>query len=77
VSHAKYPAVHWFTYFGLRAHLARSGIRCMDRFDVAALSSHGTAGRVVLGAIRSLPPLRWVAHVATPYTMVFAQKAAA
>ena len=77
VSHAKYPAVHWFTYFGLRDHLARQHVRCMDRFDVAALSSHGTAGRVVLGAIRSVPPLRWAAHVATPYTMVFGQKAAA
>jgi ubiquinone/menaquinone biosynthesis C-methylase UbiE len=74
VSHAKFPAVHWFTYFGLRRHLARMGVRCLDRFDVAALADHGAVGRLALGAIRSLPPLRWVGHVLTPYTMVFARK---
>lgn len=77
VNHAKYPAVHWFTYFGLRDYLARRGLRCLDRFDVASFGSHGTAGGIVLGAIRALPPLRWAAHTLTPYTMVFAQKSAA
>jgi len=77
VSHAKYPAVHWFTYFGLRSHLAKMGVRCLDRFDVAALGDHGFAGKLVLGAVRSIAPLRWAGHVMTPYTMVFAQKSAA
>jgi len=74
VSHAKFPAVHWFTYFGLRKHLAGIGARCLDRFDVAALADHGAAGKLIIGAIRSCPPLRWAGHMATPYTMVFAQK---
>ena len=77
VSHAKYPAVHWFSYFGLRKHLAAMGMRCLDRFDVAALEDHGASGRLVLSAIRSVPPLRWAGHVMTPYTMVFAQRTAA
>lgn len=74
VSHAKYPAVHWFTYFGLRRYLAGLSVRCLDRFDVAALGEHGTAARIVLSAVRSVAPLRWLGHVMTPYTMVFAQK---
>jgi 2-polyprenyl-6-hydroxyphenyl methylase/3-demethylubiquinone-9 3-methyltransferase len=74
VSHAKFPAVHWFTYFGLRDYLAQHGLRSLDRFDVAALAARGTAARMVLGAVRGVPPLRWAGHVMTPYTMVFAQK---
>ena len=74
VNHARYPAVHWFTYFGIRRFLGQSGLRCLDRFDVAALGEHGAAAKNVLGVIRAFSPLRWAAHTLTPYTMVFAQK---
>ena len=74
VSHAKYPAVNWFSYFGLRKHLAKLGLHCLDRFDVAALADQGVVGKVILGAIRAFPPFRWTGHVLTPYTMVFARK---
>jgi ubiquinone/menaquinone biosynthesis C-methylase UbiE len=74
VSHATYPAVHWFTYFGLRKYLLPHGFRCLDRFDVAALSSRGVLAASVLKAVRNCYPIRWAAHVATPYTMIFAQK---
>lgn len=73
-NYAKYPAVNWFTYFELRDFLAGLGFRSLDRFDVAARSDVGPVGRFILGAIRSFRPVRWLAHVATPYTMVFAQK---
>lgn len=75
-NHARYPAVNWFTYFQLRRHLRKLGLESMDRFDVAALGRDGLGGRV-LGLIRAIPPLRWMAHVATPYTVVFARKSAA
>jgi 2-polyprenyl-6-hydroxyphenyl methylase/3-demethylubiquinone-9 3-methyltransferase len=73
-NHAKYPAVNWFTYFGLRKHLAGFGLRCLDRFDVAALATHSGAAGAVLATVRKVPPLRWLAHVMTPYTVIFAQK---
>ena len=76
-NHAQYPAVNWFTYFSLRDDLAPMGLTCLDRFDVAALAAHGAAGKLVLGTVRAVPPLRWAAHVMTPYTMVFAHKRAA
>jgi ubiquinone/menaquinone biosynthesis C-methylase UbiE len=73
-NHAKYPAVNWFSYFELRRYLGARGFRCMDRFDVAALKSGSAAQRMLLGLVRAATPLRWLGHVMTPYTMVFAQK---
>jgi 2-polyprenyl-6-hydroxyphenyl methylase/3-demethylubiquinone-9 3-methyltransferase len=75
VNHAKYPAVHWFTYFQLKRFLAARGMQCMDRFDVTALSDHGAAGNAVLTLLRKVPGLRLAGHVLTPYTVVFARRA--
>lgn len=72
VNHAKFPAVNWFDFYGLRRAPALRGFRCLDRFDVAALGTHGPAARIALAAIRRLAPLRWLAHVATSYTVIFA-----
>ena len=74
VNHARYPAVNWFSYFQLQEHLGKMGLRSLDRFDVAKLGPHGALGSAVLSLISALPPARWIAHVLTPYTMVFAQK---
>ena len=74
VQHAKYPAVHWFTYFGLRDYLAPLGLRSMDRFDVMDVEGRGPAFRFARSAICSVPPLRYLAHVATPYTFLVAVK---
>lgn len=74
VQHARYPAVNWFTYFELRDYLGPLGMQCMDRFDVAALEPGSRARHLVLGAIKTVPRLRWLAHVMTPYSAVFAHK---
>jgi 2-polyprenyl-6-hydroxyphenyl methylase/3-demethylubiquinone-9 3-methyltransferase len=76
VNHAKYPAVNWFTYYGLRDELAKQGFRCLDRFDIAAAVDRGALRNSLLGAVRALPPLRFLAQVATAGTIVFAQKRA-
>lgn len=75
--YATYPAVNWFTYFGLRDHLARQGLRCMDRFDMMDLAGRGRMTRALVQAIRRWPPLRFLAHVATPYTVLLGIKPAA
>ena len=72
--YATYPAVHWFTFYQLRAHLDRYGMRSYDRFDMVDLAAQGRAGRAAIGAVRSLPPLRWCAHVLTPYLSLLAIK---
>ena len=74
VNHAKYPAVNWFSYYGLRRYLGERGFQCLDRFDVAALGPDGSAGKLALALIRATPATRWLAHACTPYTAVFAQK---
>ncbi len=76
VNHAKFPAVHWFTPYGLTAYLKARGFESFDRFDFMDASRKGAAGRSVLRAIRSVPALRWLAHVATPYTALIAVKRA-
>jgi ubiquinone/menaquinone biosynthesis C-methylase UbiE len=72
VNHAKYPAVNWFDFYGLRRAPELAGLTCLDRFDIAALGEHGAAGKLVLGAITRVSPLRLLAHFATPYTAIFA-----
>lgn len=76
-NHAKYPAVHWFSYYGLRRHLARFGFRCMDRFDVAALGRSGGAAGAVLAVLRATPLTRFVGHLLSSYTLVVARRVAA
>ena len=76
VNHARFPAVHWFTPYGLARHLKKLGFETLDRFDAVDPSTRGAAGRAALGLIKALPPLRWLAHVATPYTVIIANKRA-
>ena len=72
--HAMYPAVNWFSFYGLRKHLAGLGMGCMDRFDMMDVKKHGRLGGLLIGLIRLLPPLRFLAHVATPYTVLLGIK---
>jgi len=74
VNHAKYPAVNWFTFFGLSDYLRERGFECLDRFDVAALGAHSFPASAALSVVRSAFPIRWLAHVLTPYTVVFSIK---
>lgn len=73
VRHTTFPAVHWFSYYQLRDYLGARGVTSRDRFDV--MEARGSAlRRGIVGAIRSNAPLRWIAHVMTPYTMVVGHK---
>lgn len=74
VNHARYPAVHWFSYYQLRDYLAARGLASLDRFDVIALASRGPAVRALIGLARALPPLRLLGHVLTEGTLIFALK---
>ena len=72
--YATYPAVNWFTFYGLRKHLEPDGLRCMDRFDMMDLARHGRATGVLVQLLRKLAPLRFFGHVLTPYTVLLALK---
>jgi len=72
VTYATYPAVSWFTYYGLRRELERRGCDCLDRFDLIDPSQKSGMKRVAVSMVRALPPARLLAHVATPSTWVLA-----
>lgn len=71
---AKYPAVNWFSFYKLRAVLAARGLQCLDRFDVMDLANKSPLRRFIVSSLRAVPLLRWLAHVATPSTLVVAVK---
>lgn len=74
VNHAKFPAVNWFTPYQLRREVAALGFDTWDHFDWIDAASRGQKVAAAVSLIRALPPLRWLGHVATPYTMVIAAK---
>jgi 2-polyprenyl-6-hydroxyphenyl methylase/3-demethylubiquinone-9 3-methyltransferase len=73
VQYASFPAVHWFSFRQLRAYLSRRGLVCYDRFDMIDPPAGGLQ-RLVLGLVRGVSPLRFLGHMATPYTIVFGVK---
>lgn len=73
-NHAKYPAVNWFSFYSLKDYLAPKGFDCLDRFDLIAVTQRSLPARIAISLVRLLPPLRFLAHMATPYTMVIARK---
>jgi 2-polyprenyl-3-methyl-5-hydroxy-6-metoxy-1,4-benzoquinol methylase len=75
-NYAKYPAVNWFTYYGLRNILEVQGLRCLDRFDIMDTNAKGGLAQFLVAATRALPPLRFAAQVCTPGTRILAVKAA-
>lgn len=68
VQFTSYPAVHWFTYYGLRDYLSARGVVTRDRFDVMDVGGSALR-RMAVNAIRAAAPLRFAAHVLTPYTL--------
>ena len=71
---ARYPAVNWFSFFQLRRYLIPMGFECLDRFDILARQPMSAAKRFVTSAVRSSPATRFVAHVCTGGTIVWAIK---
>jgi ubiquinone/menaquinone biosynthesis C-methylase UbiE len=74
VTYATYPAVSWFTYYGLRRELERRGCECRDRFDLIDPAQKSALKRMAVSTVRTLPPARFLAHVATPSTWVLATR---
>ena len=73
-NYARYPAVHWFTFRQLSAFLAQRGLRCLDRFDMINEERLTLGARMIVTFVRSVAPIRWLGHVLTPATILFAVK---
>ena len=74
VNHATYPAVHWFTYYGLRRALEARGLAAIDRFDAMDVSGASPAKRLAVGLIRAIGLVRWFAQACSVTTVVVATK---
>jgi len=70
VNHAKFPAVNWFTPYQLRDKLESLGFDARDQFDWIDTRQRPAVVGIAVRMIRRLAPLRWLAHVMTPYSMV-------
>ena len=73
-NYAKYPAVNWFSFYGLRRLLQKSGFECLDRFDLMDTSTKSALSQTVISSVRAFRSLRWLAHVGTPGTSLLAVK---
>lgn len=73
-NYATYPAVHWFSYYGLKAFLGKRGFRTLDRFDIALTNDQPATRRIALELIHRLPPLRFLGHLASPGLTVISIK---
>jgi ubiquinone/menaquinone biosynthesis C-methylase UbiE len=73
-NYAKYPAVHWFSFYGLRDYLRPLGFRCLDRFDMMDVAGKGRFANFVVALLRRAPLLRFCAHMATPGTALIGVK---
>lgn len=76
VNHARYPAVHWFSYYGLKRFLKPLGMHCQDRFDVLDTRGRSRPVRLLVGLVKALPPLHLVGHLLTQGSTVWAFKQA-
>jgi 2-polyprenyl-3-methyl-5-hydroxy-6-metoxy-1,4-benzoquinol methylase len=73
-NHAKYPAVNWFTPYGLRVDLASRGFDSFDRFDLVDVDKKGKLAKQTIASVRALPLLRFLAHVCTSGTTILGVK---
>ena len=73
-NYAKYPAVNWFSFYGLRAVLAGQGFHCLDRFDLIDTAKKNALARLSVALVRAVPLLRWLAHVSTSGTILLGLK---
>lgn len=73
-NYTKYPAVNWFSFYGLRAALSRHGFISLDRFDLVDLSNKGLVAQWMIRGIRNVSIVRWLAHVATEGTIIVGVK---
>ena len=75
VSHAKYPAVNWFSVYQLDAYLRSRGCgEVYDRFDLIRAAGRGWKVRAGVRLVRALPLARWLGQVCTPYSLVVGRK---
>lgn len=72
-NYARYPAVHWFSYYGLARHLRGLGMGCADRFDMMKVEGSGLR-RAMIRTVKASRLLKFLGQMCSTGTIVFAVK---
>ena len=75
-NYCRYPAVNWFSVYSLCAYLKTCGFVSYDRFDMIDTERNSSLAKTVIGLIKTIPLLRFLGHVLSPGSTVFAIKTA-
>lgn len=75
-NYAKYPAVHWFTYYQLRKALReRDFDQFLDRLDMIEVRVEGTTQAKVASVLKRVPFFRFLVQIITDGSYITAFKA--
>ncbi len=74
-NYATYPAVNWFTYYGLRREFRNRKLDSLGRPELLDIKTHSGFRKLVTRTIRSLAPIRFLVQLVTPYTLIIGIKA--
>jgi len=74
-NYARYPAVHWFSYYGLARFLRERGMVSRDRFDMIETDSLSGFRKTIVEILRRSSLVKFAGHLCTPSTAIFAIKA--
>jgi 2-polyprenyl-3-methyl-5-hydroxy-6-metoxy-1,4-benzoquinol methylase len=73
-NYAKFPAVNWFSPYGLKAELAKDGFVCFDRFDLVDTSKKGTMAKLLVACVRAVGVLRFLGFICSGGTLILGVK---
>ena len=74
VNHATYPAVNWFTPYGLIRELGELRVDAYDHLDFVDPDEKSRIGRKLLRVVQKVSIVRFFAHTVTPYSMILGIK---
>jgi 2-polyprenyl-6-hydroxyphenyl methylase/3-demethylubiquinone-9 3-methyltransferase len=74
-NHTSWPALHWFSPFGLGRELRRRGLVPLDRLDVMDLQERPLPLRGLVRAARVLPPVRAALYLFFPGIILYGRRA--
>jgi 2-polyprenyl-6-hydroxyphenyl methylase/3-demethylubiquinone-9 3-methyltransferase len=73
-NYATYPAVNWFSYWGLKRYLNARGMTCLDRFDLMDAANLPRLVRPALFLVRKFAPFRMLAYLIVTGSIVYGVK---
>jgi 2-polyprenyl-6-hydroxyphenyl methylase/3-demethylubiquinone-9 3-methyltransferase len=73
-NYATYPAVNWFTYYGLRREFRARGFESYGRLDLVHMKSKPGLRRSTIGLARASGLPGFAVQLLTPYTLIIGVK---